>query len=366
MSSAASKPQEVHPWRGAHRYAVWKAHLPQQVMVPLVRIIRRGKQNLPLKGGAFVGLVSQREQQTFDSSPSRWALPDADPDLGARLCAAFEIDPGLDEQDTAAALEERGMVARRGGTIMLTKAGALFLVPAAPSESGKCFIEMFRFPDGATEYDHRAVFDGTPAQQVDAATRKIDEELGFDLVVVGLKRHELERLPVRALREVIANAVAHRDYQLSGSAVEVHLTPREVVVTSPGGFISPVTSANLRDAHAARNRRVIQALRAFNLAEDAGRGIRVILDEMAADLRSEPTFAEEIEGHVTVRLPIESPVAPEERAWVREQEPHALLRAEDRRVLLSHRAGHRAGHPALREDHAGQDRTAFDRPRHGS
>ena len=297
-------------------------------------LIRRGKQNLPLKGGAFVGLVSQREQQTFDSSPSRWALPDADPDLLARLCAAFEIDPGLDEQDTAAALEERGMVARRGGTIMLTKAGALFLVPAAPSEFGKCFIEMFRFPDGATEYDHRAVFDGTPAQQVDAATRKIDEELGFDLVVVGLKRHELERLPVRALREVIANAVAHRDYQLSGSAVEVHLTPREVVVTSPGGFISPVTSANLRDAHAARNRRVIQALRAFNLAEDAGRGIRVILDEMAADLRSEPTFAEEIEGHVTVRLPIESPVAPEKRAWVREQESHALLRAEDRRVLI--------------------------------
>ena len=122
---------------------------------------------------------------------------------------------------------------------MLTKAGALFLVPAAPSEFGKCFIEMFRFPEGATEYDHRSVFDGTPAQQVDAATRKIDEQLGFD------------------------------------------------------------TSANLRDAHAARNRRVIQALRAFNLAEDAGRGIRVILDEMAADLRSEPTFAEEIEGHVT-------------------------------------------------------------------
>ena len=35
-----------------------------------------------------------------------------------------------------------------------------------------------------------------------------------------------------------------------------------------------------------------------------------------------------------MRLPIESPVAPEERAWVREQESHALLRAEDRRVLI--------------------------------
>ena len=297
-------------------------------------LIRRGKQNLPLKGGALVELVSRRERESFDSGPSDWSLPNADPDLLANLCHAFDIEPTIAEADIADALEERGMVVQREGRPMLTKAGALFLVPSAPKEFGKCFVEVFRFPDGATEHDQRTVFDGTPAQQVEGATAKIDEELGFDLVVVGLNRHELKRLPVRALREVVANAVAHRDYQLSGSAVEVHITPREVIVTSPGGFISPVTSENLRNAHAARNRQVIQALRAFNLAEDAGRGIRVILEEMAADLRSEPTFAEEIDGHVTVRLPVESPVSPEERAWVREQEGHALLHPEDRRVLI--------------------------------
>ena len=311
-------------------------------------LIRRGKQNLPLEGGALVELVSQRERESFDSGPSRWSLPDADSHLLAELCRALEIEPTLGETDIADALEERGMAVRRAGSAMLTKAGALFLVPTAPTEFGKCFVEVFRFPEGATEHDQRTVFDGTPAQQVEAATTKIDEELGFDLVVVGLNRHELKRLPVRALREVVANAVAHRDYQLSGSAIEVHITPREVVVTSPGGFISPVTSENLRNAHAARNRQVIHALRAFNLAEDAGRGIRVILEEMAADLRSEPTFAEEIDGHVTVRLPVESPVSPEERAWVREQEGHALLRPEDRRVLIEAARGVELTNTAVR------------------
>ena len=193
---------------------------------------------------------------------------------------------------------------------------------------------MFRFPEVGAEHDQRVVFDGTPAQQVDGATAWVDSELGFDLVVVGRKRHELKRLPVRALREVIANAVAHRDYQLSGSAVEVRVTPNEVSVTSPGQFIAPVTSQNLHNAHAARNRRVIQALRAFGLAEDAGRGIRVILSEMAQDLRSDPDFAEQPQGHVTVRLPIESPVSPEERAWARELEGRAELLPEDRRVLI--------------------------------
>ena len=297
-------------------------------------LIRRGKQNLPLTGAALMELVAQRVQDSFESSPSRWLLSDADPELSTLLCAAFEIDPRTDERDRADALEERGMVVRRSGEAVLTKAGALFLVRDAASEFGKCFVEVFRFPEEGAEHDRRETFEGTPAQQVDAATAWIDDELGFDLVVVGRRRHELRRLPVRALREVIANAVAHRDYQLSGSAVEVRMTPHEVAVTSPGGFVAPVTSDNLRSAHAARNRRVIQALRSFGLAEDAGRGIGVILHEMAEDLRSEPRFAEQPKGHVTVRLPIESPISPEERAWTRELEDRAVLLPEDRRVLI--------------------------------
>lgn len=297
-------------------------------------LIRRGKQNLPLTGATLVELVTERTHDSFDSSPSEWSIAMADPDLLRQLCGAFDVSAGLDDPTLADALEERGMLVRRSGEAVLTKAGALFLVPQAPSEFGKCFVEVFRFPNPEGEHDLRRSFAGTPAQQVDEATAWLDNELGFDLVVLGRKRHELRRLPVRALREVIANAVAHRDYQLAGSAVEVRVTPHEVTVKSPGGFVAPVTSENLRHAHAARNRRIIQALRAFGLAEDAGRGVRVILEEMAEDLRAEPTFAENPAGHVTVRLPIESPVSPEERAWARELEQRTVLQPEDRRVLI--------------------------------
>ena len=297
-------------------------------------LIRRGKQNLPLTGADLMELVSQRVHDSFESSLSKWHLADADPELRDSLCAAFGIDLDLAQQDLVDALAERGMVVRRSGEAVLTKAGALFLVPKALNQFGKYYVEVFRFPEGGSEHDRRVAFEGTPAQQVDQATAWIDSELGFDLVVVQRRRHELRRLPVRALREVIANAVAHRDYQLSGSAVEVRVAPHEVLVTSPGGFIAPVTSDNLRSAHAARNRHVIQALRAFGLAEDAGRGIKVIIDEMAKDLRSEPSFEAQPHGHITVRLPIEGPVSPEERAWALELEDRAQILAEDRRVLI--------------------------------
>ncbi len=296
-------------------------------------LVRRGKQNLPLTGAALMELVSQRVQDSFDSSLSRWPLSAADRELLSLLCAAFGIDASLHDRDRADALEERGMAVRRGGEAVLTKAGALFLVRGAAGEFGKCFVEVFRFPRHAAEHDRRTVIEGTPAEQVEAATRWVDDELGFDLVV-GRRRHEMRRLPVRALREAIANAVAHRDYQLAGSAVEVRITAQAVTITSPGGFVAPVTGENLTSAHAARNRRVIQALRAFGLAEDAGRGIRVIVEEMANDLRCEPTFAEDPKGHVTVRLPIESPVSPEERAWTRDLESRAVLQADDKLVLI--------------------------------
>ena len=55
---------------------------------------------------------------------------------------------------------------------------------------------------------------------------------------------------------------------------------------------------------------------------------------MAEDLRSKPSFAEQPNGHVTVRLPIESPISPDERAWTRELEDRAVMLSEDRRVLI--------------------------------
>jgi len=153
-------------------------------------------------------------------------------------------------------------------------------------------------------------------------------------VVLRTVRHELARLPADALREALANAVAHRDYQLSGAAVEVHLTPGEVAVVSPGGFAGGVTSENIGEAHFARNEAVINVLRAFQLAEDAGRGIDLIRHEMAAALRFEPTFEEVPGGWVRAVLPTGSPVTPAELAWTHEIQQDAELPAGDRRVLV--------------------------------
>jgi ATP-dependent DNA helicase RecG len=153
------------------------------------------------------------------------------------------------------------------------------------------------------------------------------------MVVLGVRRFELPRLPEVVVREAVANALAHRSYESSGTPVRVELRPGFVRITSPGGLPEPVTIQNIRDANAARNLAVIRALRHFGLAEDAGRGIRVMQDAMRHEMLDPPAFADH--GHeVEVVLPIRSPVAPVERAWVRELEQRGDLTGADRIVLV--------------------------------
>ncbi len=135
------------------------------------------------------------------------------------------------------------------------------------------------------------------------------------------------------LREAVANALAHRSYEATGTAVRIELRPSAVIVRSPGGLPEPVTVENIRDASAARNLTTISLLRRFGLAEDQGRGVDVMQDTMAEEMLDPPRFTDS--GHeVAVELPLRSTVAPVERAWLRELEHRGTLAGPDRIALV--------------------------------
>ena len=193
---------------------------------------------------------------------------------------------------------------------------------------------MQRFADDATiDYDRRDELHGPIHHVLTEAVARVMDELGTELVVLGVRRYELPRLPEIVLREAMANALAHRSYESTGTPVRVELRPSSVVIRSPGGLPEPVTVENIREASAARNLVVIRLLRQFGLAEDAGRGVDLMQDTMADEMLDPPCF--EDSGHeVVVTLPIRSAVAPAERAWLRELEHRGTLKGADRLVLL--------------------------------
>ena len=120
---------------------------------------------------------------------------------------------------------------------------------------------------------------------------------------------------------------------MTGSAIRVEIRPDRVTVMSPGGLPEPVTINNIREQNAARNLAVISALRRYRLAEDAGRGVDIMQDEMASNLLAPPEFYED-GSSVRVRLPLTGVVTPEERVWINELERRGSLGPRARLLLV--------------------------------
>lgn len=295
-------------------------------------VVRREAMNVTLMGAQLAEFVTRNALTRFETTTTPTPLEEADPDLLQGTAAAFGWTT-----DVPRRLVEHGMAVQEGSRLLLTVTGALYLLREPQRDLGKAYIEVFRYRDDvvATE-DKRYTIAGPLPAQVAGATARIAEEIGSDVVVVGLHRHELDRIPLAVLREAIANAVAHRVYEDNRRCVRIEIRPARVRVISPGPLPEPVTVQNMREQNAARNLDVIATLRRFRLAEDAGRGVDLMQDTMAEQLLDAPVF-EADESTVTVDLPLTSTVAPAERAWVTEIEARGELKPHDR-VLVVHAA----------------------------
>jgi ATP-dependent DNA helicase RecG len=118
---------------------------------------------------------------------------------------------------------------------------------------------------------------------------------------VGLYRHRIPAFPIEVVREAVLNAVTHRDYLDQGRVLVRH-TPRELVVTSPGGFIAGITPENiLRHESVTRNPALAQAFVKLGLVEQAGVGRRRIFIPMLSYGKRMPTY-ESDGSRVTLRI----------------------------------------------------------------
>jgi ATP-dependent DNA helicase RecG len=302
--------------------------------------LRKGTRDEPLFGAELRQLLNERTSTRYELTATDIPLASADPTLLAAFSEAFAWgEANLDER-----LRENGYAIEN----RLTIAGALYLTDDPANALGKPLIELFRFRDDSLDYDLRLEIGGPLPTQLRQALRRVLDELGTEMIVLGARRYDLPRLPLEVVREAIANALAHRSYELDRTPVRIELRPASVRIVSPGGLPEPVTVENIRETSAPRNIAVITALRSFGLAEDAGRGVNVMEDTMREEMLDPPQI--EDHGHqVAITLPARSAVAPVERAWIRELEERGHLEGSDRLVLVHAARGETLTNAAVRD-----------------
>ena len=145
----------------------------------------------------------------------------------------------------------------------------------------------------------RAVEKGVIDRTVDFVGRN----MGTIAWLEGGRRRRKKALPSDAVREAVVNAVAHRDYTIAGTDVEVSLYGNRLEVISPGRLPNGVTVEKMKEGlRAARNELLKEILRDYGYVEHLGMGVRNrIIQSMRAHNGTEPDLIEE-EHRFIVRL----------------------------------------------------------------
>ena len=136
---------------------------------------------------------------------------------------------------------------------------------------------------------------------IDDVTAWILTKINVELIIKTVRREERPELPEDALREAVANAVAHRDYRSPGN-VQVYVFKDRVEIVSPGGLPAGMTKADLGAKSMPRNPLLFSMLYRMDVVEHIGSGIRRILDRCQEHGVPQPTI-EVSENWVTVTFP---------------------------------------------------------------
>ncbi|XXT18440.1 ATP-binding protein [Sorangium sp. So ce429] len=150
-------------------------------------------------------------------------------------------------------------------------------------------------------------------------------------------------LPPEAVDECIVNAVAHRNYAIEGSAIEVLLFPDRVDFKSPGKLPEPLTPEDLKKqqgAHRSRNPLIMRVLRDLGWSRDQGEGMRRIFGSMAQVELHAPELEQSADTFI-VRLSTRSRYDEKTQAALAAYGPFGLEPRERKYIVALSRAGGR-------------------------
>ncbi len=249
------------------------------------------------------GFVAARTRPRFDEA----AVPEASPsDFDEGLLRTFLAHArleraGLRSLSDAEILVKTGVVHRDGTP---TVAGVIALAVYPPQFFPEMTIRAALLPIGPRNAQTRvlaeASFAGPVPQMVDEATEWVVRNSRNEIIEdreTGKVRNRVWPPPL-AVRELIANAIVHRDLApwAAGRAIELRMTSDSFRITNPGGLYGvKLSSLGQLDITSARNRRLIDICRRLETqdgrpVEALATGIPTVFETLADEGFPAPQF----------------------------------------------------------------------------
>lgn len=221
------------------------------------------------------------------------------PDLDLDLARSFLGDALPDGKSLLDSLRDYGLILGDDPEWKITNA-ALLLFARAPARHWNpgAGVRIIRVAGTARILGHRdsvvrSAYAGPPlAAAIDQSIRLAREQIEFSEPLRHIFLRHMPEYPEAAWRELIINAIAHRDYEASAETEVVFYDDR-MEVTSPGLPVEPLSLADVRDdnvVHATRNPLLTRVLADSGRMHAIASGLERIVKEMEGYFLNEPAL----------------------------------------------------------------------------
>jgi ATP-dependent DNA helicase RecG len=244
---------------------------------------RSGSVTKLMSRGEFERELLQRNHYQFDSAICQEAtIDDLNNDAVSEFKKKYEVVNGTRLYGSnREILQSHGCLTAEG---KVTNAGILTFGKDPQKFIPKAYVTAVRYPETKvtdTILDSKD-FSGNLFEQIDKTDQYLREHIQVisKIPKVGLERRDMPVFPYFVLRELIVNAVVHRDYSVYGSRILIQLFADRIEFYSPGGFPQGVTAENLREAQRSRNPVIARILHDVKYLEEFGNGVDRIYEEI--------------------------------------------------------------------------------------
>ena len=177
-------------------------------------------------------------------------------------------------------------------------------------------IQCARFKgESRSVFIDRKVYDGTLFEQIENAYNFTLSHINLGAKIEGLHRKDVYEIPPAAIRELIVNAVMHRNY-LINSTIQISIFDDRLEIQSPGGLYGGLTFKNMLEGSSRiRNEIIADIFLKAKFVEKWGTGILRVGELCRSANLEEPSYEiDETSFRVTIKrkalrnVPVNVPV----------------------------------------------------------
>jgi ATP-dependent DNA helicase RecG len=237
---------------------------------------RSGSSTLPMTEQEIRSLMARSQQFSYDFEPVLDAkVEDLDTSSLEEHIPTYKASQGGSLGNIQVLLDNQ-IIRAYGNGYLPTLAGWLMFAnnPQKIRSLRNASIEFQLFKDKTRSEQVRVLpIYGTLPQQVSLAIDTLLQHVWKIPKLQGIKREEIASYDKVTLREVITNAVVHRDYQQLHQPVKIAMFSDRIEVENPGGLLPGLTTFNLLHKRAWRNEGIAELMTKVGLGEMDGQGI---------------------------------------------------------------------------------------------